>query len=141
MSARALALSQSGAGAWLGAIGAGAALGGVVVTGMWLDAWQPLRAAAFEAALAVHERVGPVWVPMALVAARVAWLAARTPRWPRLRLLGPRQGWQLIREAKDATVDGVLEGSYSRSWVLVAGAIGGERGAGLLGNHDPARSF
>ena len=69
MSARALALTQSGAGAWLGSIAAGAALGGVAVTGMWLDAWPPLGAAGFELILAIHERVGPVWLPMAGVAA------------------------------------------------------------------------
>ena len=80
MSARALALTQSGAGAWLGSIAAGAALGGLAVTGMWLDAWPPLGAAGFELILAIHERVGPVWLPMAGVAARVLWLALRAAR-------------------------------------------------------------
>jgi hypothetical protein len=66
---------------WLGAVALGAALGGVASVGAHLGAWPALGALAS----ALNAGVGPVWVPMAVVALRVGWIALRAlrTRWER----------------------------------------------------------
>ncbi len=63
----------------------GAAVGGAVVAGHKLGLWLPLGAWAGAIASALNRLVGPVWIPMFMVALRVGWLAARA--------LHTRFGW------------------------------------------------
>ena len=65
---------------WLGSVVLGAGAGGLVSAGHWLGLWAPLAAGASETARTLTQVVGPVWVPMLLVALRVGWLALRALR-------------------------------------------------------------
>ncbi len=58
----------------------GAAVGGAVVAGHKLGLWLPLGAGASAIVSALSRLVGPVWIPMFMVALRVGWLAARALR-------------------------------------------------------------
>ncbi len=65
---------------WLRSMALGAAMGGIVVAGHRFGLWLPLGAAARELALGLNRLIGPVWIPMFVVAVRVGWLAARALR-------------------------------------------------------------
>lgn len=82
---RVTGLRRGGLVAWLGSLTLGAAVGGIVVAGHRFGLWLPLGGAAREIALSLSQRVGPVWIPMLLVALRVGWLA--------LVALRTRFGW------------------------------------------------
>ena len=62
---------------WLGALGSGAGLGVVIALLLRSGAGAALIELARGFAAFASARVGPVWVPMALVAVRVLWLGGR----------------------------------------------------------------
>ena len=52
--------------------------------------------------------------------------------WRRLRWLSRAEWIGIIREGRGIWLDGVLEGSYQRIAILLAGLVGGDRGAGFF---------
>ena len=52
--------------------------------------------------------------------------------WRRLRWLSRTEWSDIIREGRGIWLDGVLEGSYQRIAILLAGLVGGDRGAGFF---------
>lgn len=52
--------------------------------------------------------------------------------WRRLRWLSRDEWSAIIREGRGIWLDGVLEGSYQRIAILLAGLVGGDRGAGFF---------
>jgi O-antigen/teichoic acid export membrane protein len=52
--------------------------------------------------------------------------------WRRLRWLSRAEWNGIIREGRGIWLDGVLEGSYQRIAILLAGLVGGDRGAGFF---------
>jgi O-antigen/teichoic acid export membrane protein len=52
--------------------------------------------------------------------------------WRRLRWLSRAEWSGIIREGRGIWLDGVLEGSYQRIAILLAGLVGGDRGAGFF---------
>jgi hypothetical protein len=75
---------------WLGSIALGAAAGGAVGVAHRLG-WLPgLWGGAGELASMLNRLVGPVWVPMLLIALRVTWLTTRA--------LGTRFGYGALGE-------------------------------------------
>jgi len=50
----------------------------------------------------------------------------------RLRLLRPAEWWRLVRHARTVWLDGMLESVFTRLLIVLAGAVGGERGAGFF---------
>lgn len=65
---------------WLAHAAAGAALGGLALLTTRLGLFEPL-AAGYDATFAAANRlIGPVWIPMAMVGLRVAWVAGRALR-------------------------------------------------------------
>lgn len=52
--------------------------------------------------------------------------------WRRLRWLSRAEWTGIFREGRGIWLDGMLEGSYQRIAILLAGLVGGERGAGFF---------
>lgn len=80
IAARLPVLYGSSFAAWLRSIALGAAVGALVVAGHRLGLWAPLGAGAGRIGLELNRLIGPVWIPMLVVALRVSWLAARALR-------------------------------------------------------------
>lgn len=71
---------RSALASWLGAIASGAALGALIAAAHHLGWLAPLGNTIRSGATQLTAWIGPVWVPMALVAIRVASLGARAWR-------------------------------------------------------------
>ena len=134
--------------AWLGPIAAGAMLGALATLSGSLELSTGWLEAARGVPAALHARVGPVWIPMAFVAARVAWVAARAwrtrrgrgalgvPVRPELAQLAPLFAalglcgtvWGLI-----AAFEALGEGDFLTQLPALLGGLGAAMTSTLLG--------
>ena len=73
-------LGGEGVGAWLGSLAAGAALGLCIVAALRLGILPEPPGGGLWPVSQLNASVGPVWVPMFAVAARVTWLGIRALR-------------------------------------------------------------
>ena len=62
----------------------------------------------------------------------LALVCVRGLTWRRLRWLSRREWVDTMREGRAIWLDGLLENSYQRVTILLAGMAGGDRGAGFL---------
>ncbi len=135
-------------GRWIGPIAAGTALGLVAVAASRLGAWVSLVDGAVAVARGLDARVGPVWIPMALVSLRVGWIAVRAlrtrsgrgvvgaPVRPELSQLAPLFAalglcgtvWGLIR-----AFDALESGQFLTQLPLLLAGLGAAMGSTLVG--------
>ena len=71
---------RGGVGSWLAAVAGGALCGVAVVAAMYLGVFSLGLALTQKTAGVLNHHIGPVWIPMFVVAMRVAWLAGRAYR-------------------------------------------------------------